>query len=204
MRLVLLAVMVVSWGAAAAPKATKAEIVLRKAWCARAIDVVKQFDRCAHPDGGVRAELAELAALRNSRDADARVVRNLTGMCVERLQMGLVAAERRACKIALPAKQRAELEAFLTAWFGARTQPVATGDPGLDRQIKAIARARDRLCACSTADVGCLTAARGDVDEAVMALRARPTGAVRDAVTAMSDEASRCALNVELGLFPSP
>jgi hypothetical protein len=204
MRLAVLVVMVSATAAAASPRTTRSELAARRAWCARAIEVTKHFNRCVQPDVGVRAELADLAALRDSSDTDAYVVHRLTGMCVERLQMHLLTARRRSCRIVESGKQAAAREAFLKAWFGARTQPVSTGDPAVDRQVRAIARARDRLCACSTADVGCLTAARRDVDEAVMALPSTPAGAGRDAVTAMSDEASRCALNVEYGLFPSP
>jgi len=84
-------------------------------------------------------------------------------------------------------EERAELAAFLAAWYGERTAPPTTGDAAADAALVTLAGQRDAACACK--DLACARQAGSALDAALSP--GAPTTA-RDAAAKMVDEVARC------------
>lgn len=98
------------------------------------------------------------------------------------------------CPLDVTEDERAELTAFLAAWYGERTAPPATGNADVDATLVEIAGQRDAACACK--DMACVRKAEPGLDRPLPA-----TGApvAEEAKAKMLDEVARCKQKLARG-----
>ncbi len=109
----------------------------------------------------------------------------------------LLAIERDAkqvnCTIELEPAKRAQITAFLDAWYGQRTPVTPTGDAAADAVVARIVAMRDAACECR--DAACLEL----VDRQLVTIEPMPQAAprsARDLAGKLLDDAARCASRV--------
>ncbi|MCX5745473.1 MAG: hypothetical protein NT062_23600 [Proteobacteria bacterium] len=156
-------------------------------FCERARLVMTGRRACFPEDTSLKMGLAELAEL--VRDAPtAPPQRRRVGVTCAVMLDGMMRAEQPLlCPLDVTDAERAELAAFLGAWYGARTAPPKTGDPATDAALVDLARRRDAACACK--DLACARLAGRDLDDG---LASTAPAVARDAAAQMVDEVGRC------------
>jgi hypothetical protein len=97
------------------------------------------------------------------------------------------------CAVAIDPRQRAEITAFLDAWYGQRTPVVPTGDSASDAMIARIVAVRDAACQCR--DAACLDRVDKQLAE-IGDLPATATPAARTLGSKLLEDAGRCASRV--------
>lgn len=115
-------------------------------------------------------------------------------MCAQMLHAVEDDLGKLGCTIVLSSSERAQLAELMASWYAQRTPVVPTGDAASDEVITRIARARDRMCACT--DLACLT----EVDATLDLLGAFPTTAAakaKDLGKKLVDDMGRCETRVK-------
>jgi hypothetical protein len=103
--------------------------------------------------------------------------------------------EWRKCDVVLSATERAQVRAFLDAYYARRTTPRPTGDAEVDRALQQFAALRDRYCACESVD--CAAAVEPELEAAGKALPRAASSSARDDLGELFDDTRRCKQRIE-------
>ena len=126
--------------------------------------------------------------VRKSGNASSQV------MCAQMLQAVEGDLGKVGCTMEVSGAERAQLADLMASWYAQRTPVVPTGDAASDEVITRIARARDRMCACT--DLACLT----EVDATLDLLGSFPKTApatAKDLGSKLIDDMGRCETRVK-------
>ncbi len=156
-------------------------------FCERARMVMTGRRKCFPEDTSIKMGLEEIVDLVKDAPAEPSPRRRVAATCAVMLA-GLMRAEQpRNCPLDVTEEERAELSAFLAAWYGERTAPPTTGDAAADAALVKLASQRDAACACK--DLACARQAGSELDAA---LPSDAPAIARDAAAKMVDEVARC------------
>jgi hypothetical protein len=142
--------------------------------------------KCFPEDTSIKMGLDELISLVRDAPADPAKRRRIAATCAVTLQGVMNAEQPKNCPLDVTDPERAELTAFLDAWYGERTPAPATGNATTDAALVKLAGQRDAACACK--DLACARTAGS-------ALEAMPSDApapATEAAAKMVDEVTRC------------
>ncbi len=115
-------------------------------------------------------------------------------MCAQMLQAVEGDLGKIGCTMTVSSAERTQLADLMASWYAQRTPVVPTGDAASDEVITRIARARDRMCACT--DLACLT----EVDATLDLLGAFPKSApakAKELGGKLVDDMGRCETRVK-------
>lgn len=156
-------------------------------FCERARIVMSGRRKCFPEDTSLKMGLDSLVKLVSEAPADADKRRRVAVTCAVMLEGMMRVEQPKNCPLDVTDDERAELSAFLAAWYGERTAPPTTGNAATDEALVKLAAQRDAACACKN-----LTCARdaGSAVDASLPADAPPTA--RDAAAKMIDEVARC------------
>lgn len=155
-------------------------------FCERARMVMFGRKKCFPEDTSIKMGLDELVDLVSNAPADPDKRRRVAATCAVTLQ-GLMRAEQpKNCPLDVTDEERAELTAFLTAWYGERTAAPTTGNAAADAALVKLAGQRDAACACK--DLACARTAGSELT----ALPSDAPAPATDAAAKMVDEVARC------------
>ena len=143
--------------------------------------------KCFPEDTSIKMGLEEIVDLVKDAPADPSPRRRIAATCAVMLDGMMRVEQPRNCPLDVTEEERAELAAFLAAWYGERTAPPTTGDAAADAALVKLAGQRDAACACK--DLACARQAGSALDAALSP--GAPTTA-RDAAAKMVDEVARC------------
>jgi hypothetical protein len=122
--------------------------------------------------------------------------RSITAALCAGIADGIVhETEWRKCAIVLSATERAQVRAFLDAYYAQRSTPRPTGNPEVDRALQQFAAIRDKYCACETTD--CADAAHREFDAASETIPRAASRSARDDIGALHDDTQRCRQRIE-------
>jgi len=156
-------------------------------FCERARMVMTGRRKCFPEDTSIKMGLEEIVDLVKDAPADPSPRRRIAATCAVMLDGMMRVEQPRNCPLDVTEEERAELSAFLAAWYGERTAPPTTGDAAADAALVTLAAQRDAACACK--DLACARQAGSALDAALSP--GAPTTA-RDAAAKMVDEVARC------------
>ena len=112
-------------------------------FCARARAVMMRRRPCFPEDVSIKMGLGEITDLETRAPVEAEPRRRVAAKCAVMLDSMTRAEQPQACPLDVTDGERAELSAFLTAWYGERTAPPKTGDAA----VAQLATRRDAACA---------------------------------------------------------
>lgn len=158
-------------------------------FCDRARIMMSRRRVCFPEDTSLKMGLDEIADIQGKAPTEAGPRRKAAAKCAEMLDGMMRAQQPPNCPLDVTNEERAELTAFLAAWYGERTPAPKTGDADLDAALVTLAAQRDAACACK--DLGCLRKAATDL-ETHAALPGKPPATAVDAAAAMVDQVARC------------
>jgi hypothetical protein len=161
-------------------------------FCERERAVMMHRRPCFPEDQSIKMGLAEITETERTAPDEPEARRRAAVQCAVALDSMIRAEQPQACPLDVTDGERAELAAFLGAWYGQRTPP--TADPAV---IK-LAAQRDAACACK--DLGCHRKISSELDGYLAGLSADTAKADRDASTKMIDELARCKQRLMYGV----
>lgn len=157
-------------------------------FCTRARFVLVRRKSCFAEDTSIKMALDELAKLEASAPTDKAARRKVAAKCAVQLD-GLMRVEQpHDCPLDATDSERAELTAFLDAWYGERTPAPTTGDADADAALKELATKRDAACACK--DTACAREIATSLEKYSVPAGSPPAAA--DAAAQMIEEVGRC------------
>ncbi len=157
-------------------------------FCTRARFVLVRRKSCFAEDTSIKMALDELMKLEASAPTDKAARRKVAAKCAVQLD-GLMRVEQpHDCPLDVTDSERAELTAFLDAWYGERTPAPTTGDADADAALKELATKRDTACACK--DTACAREIATSLEK--YSVPAGSPQAAADAAAQMIDEVGRC------------
>jgi hypothetical protein len=157
-------------------------------FCTRARGVLLRRKKCFAEDTSIKMALDELMKLESTAPTDKAARRKVAAKCAVQLD-GLMRVEQpHDCPLDATDSERAELTAFLDAWYGERTPAPATGNAAADAALKELAAKRDTACACK--DTACAREIATSLE--TYSLDAGAPKAATDAATQMIEEVGRC------------
>lgn len=175
-----------------APPAPRPSVTDPIGFCERAQMLILGRKKCFPEDSSLGMALDEVATLIGGAPADAEGRRRVAVKCALMID-GMSRAKQPAdCPLNATDEERAELTAFLGAWYGERTAPPTTGNAEVDAMLVKVAAERDAACACK--DLGCARKAVTD-----LALPVGAGAAAEDAKAKMLDEVERCKQKITRG-----
>jgi hypothetical protein len=160
-------------------------------FCERARAVMTHRRPCFPEDVSIKMGLAELTDLEAKAPTDASARRRVAAQCAVMLDSMTRAEQPQACPLDVTDEERAELAAFLAAWYGERTAP--TRDPAVVK----LAAQRDAACACK--DLACARKISSELEGYLGALSSDTAQADREASVKLLDEVARCKQKLTYG-----
>lgn len=163
-------------------------------FCERARRMILRRRKCFEEDVSLKMALDGIADQVAHAPEDPGPRRRIAASCAITLDGMMRVEQPKMCPLDVTDEERAELAAFLAAWYGERTPAPTTGDEGIDAVLVKLAAQRDAACACKALD--CARKAAEGLDNAL------PAGAPEPATTAvakMLDEVARCRQRIAYG-----
>jgi hypothetical protein len=157
-------------------------------FCTRARGVLLRRKQCFSEDTSIKMALEELMKLEATAPQDKVARRKVAAKCAVQLD-GLMRVEQpRECPLDATDSERAELTAFLDAWYGERTAAPTTGNVAADAALQELVIKRDAACACAT------TACAREIATSLegYALASDAPKEASDAASQMIEEVGRC------------
>lgn len=170
-------------------------------FCARTTNLILARRKCFPEDTSLQMALDEVAGLEAKAPAPADARRAVAAQCAVMLDSMMRVQQPKNCPLDVTDTERAELSAFLTAWYGERTAVPAQLDGAATVALTKVAELRDAACACTSTD--CARAAITKLTASLGALPAESKEA-SDASTKMIDEATRCKQKLVFGAPAAP
>jgi hypothetical protein len=174
---------------ASAPPAAAAASVASDplSYCTLAVAAVDELARCKGTTFGANREL--YAGLATNRDP--AFARKSGAMCAGFVEALLTEPDGKSCAFSFR-DRRAELGAFLDAYYAERVKLEPTGHAGADAVLAAVAAHRDTVCAC--ADEPCVRAVeKRDAGWDAKPLPKDAPAKARDLAGAMIDDIGKCS-----------
>ncbi|MBA3394385.1 MAG: hypothetical protein H0T89_17195 [Deltaproteobacteria bacterium] len=156
-------------------------------FCDRARMMMMGRRKCFPEDTSIKMGMESIVDLVRDAPAEPEARRRVAVTCAVMLQGMMRVEQPKNCPLDVTEGERAELEAFLAAWYGERTAAARTGHADTDTALVKLAGQRDAACACK--DLACARQAGAELDAA---LPSDAPEAARDAAAKMVDEVTRC------------
>jgi hypothetical protein len=163
-------------------------------FCDRARLLMLGRRKCFPEDTSLQMAIDSVDEIAAKAPTEPTPRRRVAAQCAIMVDGMMRAKQPLDCPLDVTDDERAELTAFLAAWYGERTVPAPTGNAAVDEILGKLAAQRDAACACK--DMACVRAAETALE---VTLPADASPAAAGTKAEILDEVARCKQKLARG-----